>query len=171
MTSVVSLLTDWDYEVVTARDGAAALRRAALAFAQVLIHFGTGSVFYLARRSSGSLVTAMILHALWDFSIFSSTVAYAGLVTPLIGIAAVIVVMVLLRREKRSDLNQTPVLTHRSARWSECATGSIGPQSPSVFTAAGERLAKSHQVTQGFPRAPPIHRCRTIFRRESHNSR
>lgn len=72
-----------------------------LAILQVLIQFGLGSVFYLARRGSGSLVPAMILHGLWDFSIFSSTVPYAGLAGPFLGIAGVVVILVLLRRERR----------------------------------------------------------------------
>ena len=80
----------------------------ALAFLQVLIQFGLGSVFYLARRSSGSLVPAMVLHGLWDFSIFSSAVPYAGLVGPFLGIAGVIVVVVFLRRDGRSGGDRTP---------------------------------------------------------------
>jgi membrane protease YdiL (CAAX protease family) len=73
----------------------------ALAIVQVFITFGMGSVFYLARRVSGSLIPAMVLHGLWDFSTFSAHVPYAGLMAPLLGIAGVIVVVVLLRREKR----------------------------------------------------------------------
>jgi len=73
----------------------------ALAILQVFIQFGLGSVFYLARRSSGSLVPGMVLHGLWNTSIFSSAVAYAGLVAPFIGIAGVIVVVVFLRRDGR----------------------------------------------------------------------
>lgn len=80
----------------------------ALALFQVVIQFGLGSVFYLARRFSGSLVPAMVLHGLWDFSIFSSTVPYAGLVGPFLGIAGVIVVVVLLRRDGRSGRDRTP---------------------------------------------------------------
>ncbi|MEC5180143.1 CPBP family glutamic-type intramembrane protease [Arthrobacter sp. CG_A4] len=73
----------------------------ALAIPQVVIQFGLGSVYYLARRFSGSLVPAMILHRLWDFSTFSSNVPYAGLAAPFIGAAAVIVVVVILCRDKR----------------------------------------------------------------------
>lgn len=82
-----------------------------LAILQVFIQFGLGSVFYLARRGSGSLVPAMILHGLWDFSIFSSTAPYAGLVAPFLGIAGVIVILVLLRREERRGADQAPVAT------------------------------------------------------------
>lgn len=73
-----------------------------LAFLQVFIQFGLGSVYYLARRMTGSLVPAMALHGLWDFSTFSAHVPYAGLVAPFLGIAGVIMVVVLLRREKRA---------------------------------------------------------------------
>jgi membrane protease YdiL (CAAX protease family) len=82
----------------------------ALALFQVVIQFGLGSVFYLARRFSGSLVPAMVLHGLWDFSIFSSTVLYAGLVGPFLGIAGVVVVVVVLRRDGRSDRNLASAL-------------------------------------------------------------
>ncbi|WP_294568442.1 CPBP family intramembrane glutamic endopeptidase [uncultured Arthrobacter sp.] len=38
--------------------------------AQVAAAFGTGTVLYILRRTTGSLIPAMILHALWDFNIF-----------------------------------------------------------------------------------------------------
>lgn len=75
----------------------------ALAIAQVFIAFGMGSVFYLARRTSGSLVAAMALHALWDFSAFASHVPYSGLLAPVLGITAVIVVIIVLARERRES--------------------------------------------------------------------
>lgn len=80
-----------------------------LAILQVVIQFGLGSVFYLARRCSGSLVPAIVLHGLWDFSLFSSAVDYAGLVGPLLAVAGVVVVLVLLRQEKRRDADQARV--------------------------------------------------------------
>lgn len=82
-----------------------------IAILQVFIQFGLGSVYYLARRFSGSLVPAMILHGLWDFSTFSSNVPYAGLAAPFIGIAAVIVVLVLLRQDKRRGANPATALS------------------------------------------------------------
>ncbi|GAA1113818.1 CPBP family intramembrane glutamic endopeptidase [Arthrobacter flavus] len=82
-----------------------------IAILQVFIQFGLGSVYYLARRFSGSLVPAMILHGLWDFSTFSSNVPYAGLTAPFIGIAAVIVVLVLLRQDKRRGANRATTLS------------------------------------------------------------
>ncbi|WP_221243927.1 hypothetical protein [Cryobacterium roopkundense] len=67
-------------------------------------------MYYLARRFSGSLVPAMILHGLWDFSTFSSNVPYAGIASPFIGVAAVVVVLVLLRRDKRRGLGHAAPL-------------------------------------------------------------
>ncbi|SDE30023.1 CPBP family intramembrane glutamic endopeptidase [Auraticoccus monumenti] len=81
-----------------------------LAILQVVIQFGLGSVYYLARRCSGSLVPAMVLHGLWDFSTFSSDVPYAGLTAPFLGVAAVVVVVVLLRRDERRAAEQAPVV-------------------------------------------------------------
>ncbi|PRZ08361.1 hypothetical protein BCE75_103290 [Isoptericola sp. CG 20/1183] len=72
-----------------------------LAFLQVVIQFGLGSVYYLAFRSTGSLVPAMLLHGLWDFSTFSSSLPYAGLAAPFLGIAGVVVAVVLLVKERR----------------------------------------------------------------------
>lgn len=73
----------------------------ALAIVQVVVAFGMGSVFYLARRTTGSLVPAMLLHGLWDLSVFSAHVPYSGLLAPLLGIAAVIVALKVLARERR----------------------------------------------------------------------
>ncbi|MFD2024462.1 CPBP family intramembrane glutamic endopeptidase [Promicromonospora aerolata] len=79
----------------------------ALAFLQVVIQFGLGSVYYLAFRSTGSLVPAMLLHGLWDFSTFSSSLPYAGLAAPFLGIAGVVVAVVLLVKERRRNPNLT----------------------------------------------------------------
>ncbi|MFL1380027.1 MULTISPECIES: CPBP family glutamic-type intramembrane protease [unclassified Nocardiopsis] len=76
-----------------------------LAILQVVIQFGLGSVYYLAFRSTGSLVPAMLLHGLWDFSTFSSSLPYAGLAAPLLAIAGV----VLLVSERRRDANESRV--------------------------------------------------------------
>lgn len=85
----------------------------ALAIAQVFIAFGMGSVFYLARRTTGSLVPAMLLHSLWDLSVFSAHVPYSGLLAPLLGIAAVVVVLRVLARERREDAAHRVAIT----RW------------------------------------------------------
>ena len=79
----------------------------ALAFLQVVIQFGLGSVYYLAFRSTGSLVPAMLLHGLWDFSTFSSSLPYAGLAAPFLGIAGFVVALVLVVKERRRSRGPT----------------------------------------------------------------
>ncbi|WP_300756654.1 type II CAAX endopeptidase family protein [Janthinobacterium sp.] len=74
----------------------------ALALVQVVIAFGMGSVFYLARRTTGSLLPAMLLHGLWDLSAFSAHVPYSGMLAPLLGVSAVTVVIIVLARERRA---------------------------------------------------------------------
>ncbi|GAA2611801.1 hypothetical protein GCM10010399_48330 [Dactylosporangium fulvum] len=79
------------------------------AFVQVLMSFGLGSIFYLARRSTGSLVAGMVLHGLWDLTIFSthaSSFHLAGMAAPLLAIAGAIAVPKILAREKRGTAAQ-----------------------------------------------------------------
>ncbi|TQJ30635.1 CPBP family intramembrane glutamic endopeptidase [Microbacterium sp. SLBN-146] len=38
---------------------------------QVALAFGAGTIFYILRRVTGSLIWAMVLHGLWDFSTFA----------------------------------------------------------------------------------------------------
>ncbi|NYF16626.1 hypothetical protein HDC37_001451 [Microbacterium sp. AK009] len=40
---------------------------------QVALAFGAGTIFYILRRVTGSLIWAMVLHGLWDFSTFSAS--------------------------------------------------------------------------------------------------
>ncbi|BDZ64246.1 CPBP family intramembrane glutamic endopeptidase [Agromyces mangrovi Wang et al. 2018] len=40
---------------------------------QFFFTFGAGTVYYLVRRSSGSIVWAMLVHALWDFATVGGT--------------------------------------------------------------------------------------------------
>ncbi|KZM78911.1 CPBP family intramembrane glutamic endopeptidase [Cellulosimicrobium sp. I38E] len=67
------------------------------ALPQVLVAFGSGTVFYILRRTTGSLVWAMALHGLWDISVFTvghndATVPFAGLATPVVAILGLAVV-------------------------------------------------------------------------------
>lgn len=70
---------------------------------QVFFAFLAGTVFYIFRRTTGSLWWAMLLHGLWDFSVFaagvgtpSSIVYVANIIEPvagLIGLACVVFVI------------------------------------------------------------------------------
>lgn len=44
---------------------------------QAIAAFGTGTALYLARRASGTIIVPMLLHALWDFSLFTQVGARA----------------------------------------------------------------------------------------------
>ncbi|PIF43780.1 CAAX prenyl protease-like protein [Chryseobacterium sp. 52] len=70
---------------------------------QVPFAFGMGSVFYLARRTTGTLIAAMATHAIWDFSVFATKSPFMGAVAPFIGIVAVVVVVIQLAREKNRN--------------------------------------------------------------------
>ncbi|SMQ68394.1 CPBP family intramembrane glutamic endopeptidase [Agreia sp. VKM Ac-1783] len=54
---------------------------------QVVFAFIAGTVFYIVRRVTGTLIWAMVLHGLWDFSTFAITHGTPG---PLAGIGATI---------------------------------------------------------------------------------
>lgn len=45
---------------------------------QVFFAFMTGTVFYILRRVTGSLWWAMLLHGVWDFSVFAAGVGQPG---------------------------------------------------------------------------------------------
>ncbi|MFD4961095.1 CPBP family intramembrane glutamic endopeptidase [Microbacterium sp. NPDC058389] len=65
---------------------------------QVLFTFLAGSVFYLTRRAGGTLIFAMLLHALWDFSTFAAITAITAYAQIGVGVAGVIVALVVTRR-------------------------------------------------------------------------
>ncbi len=59
-----------------------------LSLAQAAAAFVLGTWLYLARRATGSIIPAMLLHALWDFALFTEIGARAqGLPLNLYGLA------------------------------------------------------------------------------------
>ncbi|MER6178725.1 CPBP family intramembrane glutamic endopeptidase [Streptosporangium sp. NPDC001681] len=79
---------------------------------QVFFAFGLGSIFYLARRSTGWLISGMVLHGFWDFTVFSthsSAFPLAGMAAPLLAIVGAITVPIVLAREKRRNATQVVV--------------------------------------------------------------
>lgn len=71
---------------------------------QVGTAFLMGTALYILRRVTGSLIWAMVLHGLWDFSVFaagvgapSSISGVANIVYLLIGIVGVAIVWVVIR--------------------------------------------------------------------------
>ncbi len=54
---------------------------------QVMFAFIAGTTLYILRRTTGSLVWAMVLHGFWDFSTFAVT---HGTPSPLVGVGAVV---------------------------------------------------------------------------------
>lgn len=66
---------------------------------QIVFAFLFGSVLYACRRSTGLLLTGIVLHALWDFSTFveeGSRTVEAAAVQSLIGYGAVILTIIAL---------------------------------------------------------------------------
>ncbi|MBN7794647.1 CPBP family intramembrane metalloprotease [Microbacterium esteraromaticum] len=78
---------------------------------QLPLTFGAGTILYLARRSTGTLLVPMLIHGLWDFSTFigvhttasSSIGVYLNI---LLGIFALIVVLITLRKERGTKMAQ-----------------------------------------------------------------
>jgi len=65
--------------------------------AQVGLAFASGTAFYIVRRVTGSLIWAMLLHGVWDVSVFAVGhaplgVPFATFLTPVIGILSLAVV-------------------------------------------------------------------------------
>jgi membrane protease YdiL (CAAX protease family) len=53
---------------------------------QVVFAFVAGTILYILRRTTGTLIWAMVLHGLWDFSTFAVTHGTPG---PLVGLGSV----------------------------------------------------------------------------------
>lgn len=77
---------------------------------QVVLAFGGGTILYLTRRLTGSLIFAMLLHAIWDFSNFLGKPASFTIVFPLITmVLGLVLVYILLRKEKGVHMPQVGV--------------------------------------------------------------
>ena len=81
---------------------------------QVGFAFSTGTVFYILRRVTGSLLWPMLLHGLWDFSVFAGGVGTPGalsglanLLEPLAGVLAILLVVFAIRGA-RERIGATP---------------------------------------------------------------
>lgn len=83
-----------------------------LTLTQVGMAFLGGTVFYILRRTTGTLIWAMVLHGLWDFSTFAvghgtpgPLAALGGTVNLVAGIAGIAVVAFVIRgaNERTAD--------------------------------------------------------------------
>jgi membrane protease YdiL (CAAX protease family) len=80
------------------------------ATAQVFLAFAGGTALYLTRRVTGSLIWAMLLHGLWDFSSFVGDLPPAASFSLfLIGLVALLSVWRLLASEKGQQMAQAGV--------------------------------------------------------------
>jgi uncharacterized protein len=71
------------------------------AVAQVFLAFGGGTMFYILRRVSGTLIWAMLLHGFWDFASFIGDGGGGAAALVFVnGAIALVLVWVLLRRER-----------------------------------------------------------------------
>lgn len=87
---------------------------------QVGFAFLAGTAFYILRRVTGSLVWAMVLHGLWDFSVFATGVGTPGDITSIanvlylfVGFLGLGVVWFVIRgaNERTSSLGQSGAAT------------------------------------------------------------
>lgn len=60
---------------------------------QVAFAFGAGTIFYILRRVTGSLVWAMVLHGFWDFSTFAVTHGTPGPFAALSGVLEILAIV------------------------------------------------------------------------------
>ncbi len=82
--------------------------------AQAGLAFASGTAFYILRRTTGSLFLSMLLHGLWDVSVFAAAFApigpqYASFLTPVIGLLALAVVWWVI-----TDTQERPVANART---------------------------------------------------------
>lgn len=78
---------------------------------QVALTFFAGTLFYIARRATGTLVVPILLHALWDFSTFSHTGdlrAVSTLASQALALTAIVLfVVVMIKRHDWADTTAT----------------------------------------------------------------
>jgi membrane protease YdiL (CAAX protease family) len=87
---------------------------------QIVFAFLAGTVFYILRRVTGTLIWAMVLHALWDFSTFASghgaPSPFAGLSViaqiPAFALALIAVAFVIRGAAERTDRTDTVSTAH-----------------------------------------------------------
>ena len=75
---------------------------------QVVLAFASGTALYLARRATGSLIWAMLVHGLWDFASFIGT-GGAGVSALLVygnGLLALVLVVFALRHTRGRRVEQ-----------------------------------------------------------------
>ncbi|GAA0432994.1 CPBP family intramembrane glutamic endopeptidase [Leifsonia naganoensis] len=80
---------------------------------QVLMAFASGTAFYIVRRVTGSLIWAMLLHGLWDVSVFAVGhaplgVAVASFLAPVVGVLALAVVYWVIKGTDEKTVEATP---------------------------------------------------------------
>ncbi|MFB6870539.1 type II CAAX prenyl endopeptidase Rce1 family protein [Agromyces sp. NPDC056389] len=83
---------------------------------QVFAAFLGSTAFYILRRTTGSLIWAMVLHGVWDFSVFATGVGHEGdiaaianvayLFTGIMGLACV--AFVIRGANERLDVSPAP---------------------------------------------------------------
>ena len=83
-----------------------------LTLTQVGMAFLGGTVFYILRRTTGTLIWAMVLHGLWDFSTFAvghgtpgPLAALGGTVNLIAGVLGLVVVAFVIRGAKERTIN------------------------------------------------------------------
>ena len=88
--------------------------------AQVAIAFGSGTAFYILRRVTGSLIAAMVLHGLWDVSVFAvgfapKGTAFATLLAPVIAALSLAVVYWVIKGTNENPITHASTSAHATA--------------------------------------------------------
>ena len=67
-------------------------------FFQVVLAFVGGTLFYLARRASGTIIVPIVLHAMFDFSSFTGDVNSALAKLPLLATVVIFIAFLSTRK-------------------------------------------------------------------------